>query len=197
MHAEHALQLIAEARAAYPAPPTPVVYSTTNQLPSNPTTLRETNAIDALELGARRFDFIGEKFQLADEMATGYARAQADAASSDRKQRMDVGRELSDINGVNGRIQDIKDGYSLIRDLYAQLWLRTNRPYALRPVLAHYDYTIDMWFARMDKVRSAQREWADSHTLPNAADLEIPPPAGAPAPPPGTPVAQPTTPPAK
>ena len=83
--------------------------------------------------------------QLADEMAAGYARAQADATSSDRKQRMEVGRELSDINGVNGRIQDIKDGYSLIRDLYAQLWLRTNRPYALRPVLAHYDYTIDAW----------------------------------------------------
>jgi hypothetical protein len=203
MHAEHALQLIAEARAAYPAPATPVVYSMTNQLPSNPTTLRETNAIDALELGARRFDFIGEKFQLADEMAAGYARAQADATSSDRKQRTEVGRELSDINGVNGRIQDIKDGYSLIRDLYAQLWLRTNRPYALRPVLAHYDYTIDSWLARMDKVRSAQRQWADTHTLPNAIDLEIPPapPAATPVPPvpalaaPAAPATQSTTPP--
>jgi hypothetical protein len=114
---------------------------------------------------------------------------------------MEVGRELSDINGVNGRIQDLKDGYSLIRDLYAQLWLRTNRPYALRPVLAHYDYTIDTWFARMDKVRNAQRQWTDAHTLPNAADLEIPPPplavAPVPAPAPATPVAspaQPTTP---
>ena len=200
LHAEHALQLIAEARAAYPAPATPVVYSMTNQLPSNPTSLRETNAIDALELGARRMDFIGEKFQLADEMAEGYARAQADAASSDRKQRREVGRELSDINGVNGRIQDIKDGYSLIRDLYAQLWLRTNRPYALRPVLAHYDYTIDTWLSRMDKVRSAQRQWADTNTLPGAADLEIPPPPpattpGPAAPPPATPApATPATP---
>jgi hypothetical protein len=186
MHAEHALQLIAEARAAYPAPATPVVYSMTNQLPANPTSLRETNAIDALELGARRFDFIGEKFQLADEMAAGYARAQVDASSNDRKLRMEAGRELNDINGVNGRIQDMKDGYSLIRDLYAQLWLRTNRPYALRPVLAHYDYTIDTWLARMDKVRSAQRQWTDMHTLPNPADLEIPPPPPA-APAPATP----------
>jgi hypothetical protein len=202
MHAEHALELIAQARAAYPAPPAPVVYSPTNQLPSNPTTLREENAIDALELGARRLDFIGEKFQLADEMAAGYARAQDDAASSDHKQRNEVSRELSDINGVNGRIQDIKDGYSLIRDLYQQLWLRTNRPYALRPVLVHYDYTIDIWLARMDLVRSAQRQWADTHTLPSAADLEIPPapPAPVPAPtvpPSATPPAQPTTPPAQ
>ncbi|HVG26824.1 MAG TPA: family 20 glycosylhydrolase, partial [Acidobacteriaceae bacterium] len=80
IHAEHAMQLIAEARAAYPAATSkPVVYSRTEQLPSNPTTLREADAIDALELGARRFDFIGLKFQLADEMAQGYARAQADA----------------------------------------------------------------------------------------------------------------------
>ncbi len=154
---------------------------------SFPPTLRRcasTNAIDALELGARRFDFIGEKFQLADEMAAGYARAQADATSTDRKQRNQVSRELSDINGVNGRIQDIKDGYSLIRDLYAQLWLRTNRPYALRPVLAHYDYTIDIWLARMDQVRSAQRQWGDTHTLPSASELDIPaaPPAAVPAP---------------
>jgi hypothetical protein len=119
-------------------------------------------------------------------MAAGYARAQVDASSNDRKLRMEAGRELNDINGVNGRIQDMKDGYSLIRDLYAQLWLRTNRPYALRPVLAHYDYTIDTWLARMDKVRSAQRQWTDMHTLPNPADLEIPPPPPA-APAPATP----------
>jgi hypothetical protein len=195
LHAERALDLIAQARAAYPVLAKPVIYSPTNELPSNPTALREVNAIDALELGARRFDFIGEKFQLADEMADAYARAQTDAASTDRKTRSQISRELSDINGVNGRIQDIKDGYSLIRDLYSQLWLRTNRPYALRPVLEHYDYTIGIWLTRMDKVRSAQRQWGDSHTLPGAADLEIPPPPPATvAPDAGAPATQPAAP---
>lgn len=145
-------------------------------LPSNPTSLRETDAIDALELGARRLDFMGLKFQLADEMAQGYARAQADSVSSDSKQRRQTAHELSDINGVNGRIQDIKDGYSLIRDLYQQLWLRTNRPYGLRPVLEHYDYTIGLWMARMDRVRNAQRSWQDNHVLPSAAETGIPAP---------------------
>jgi hypothetical protein len=183
LHAERALDLIAQARAAYPpATETPVVYSPTEELPSNRTSLRETNAIDALELGARRFDFIGLKFQLADEMAEGYARAQADALSTDRKTHAQVSRELSDINGVNGRIQDIKDDYSLLRDLYSQLWLRTNRPYALRPVLEHYDSTVGLWLTRMDKVRSAQRQWGDSRTLPSAADLDIPAPPPVPAP---------------
>lgn len=162
-------------------------YDPADAFPSNPTSLRETDAIDALELGARRFDFLGLKFQLADEMTQAYARAQAAAPSNDRKIRATVSRELSDINGVNGRIQDIKDGYSLLRDLYAQTWLRTNRTYALRPVLEHYDSTIGIWLARMDKVRNAQRQWADTHTLPAAAEVGIPaPPAGSNVQPVGT-----------
>ena len=85
MHAERALTLIAEARAAAPmATPSftassggAVVYNAANAYPSNPTSLRETDAIDAMELGARRMDFIGLKFQLAEEMELAYQRAYA------------------------------------------------------------------------------------------------------------------------
>lgn len=220
-HAERALTLIAQARAAYPssihrlwsgsdmldefpsssgsalkgtgfspsvsdshrqgalAPEAPTDYSPTYQLPSNPTSLREPDAIDALELGARKIDFIGLKFQLADELSIGYARAVAASTSPDKQVRASVARELSYLNGVNGRIQDIKDGYSLLRDLYSQLWLRTNRPYALRPILEHYDYTIGVWLGRMDKFRTAQRTWDNDKALPSAAET------GVPAPPPG------------
>jgi hexosaminidase len=174
LHAERALTLIAQARAAAPA--TASAAGSAEPYPSAPTTLRESDAIDALELGARRMDLIGLKFQLTDEIAQGYQRAYAMQTSTDRKQRMAVARELSDINGVNGRIQDMIDSYSLLRDLYQQAWLRSNRPYGLRPVLEHYDYTIGMWLARSERLRSAQRQWADTHTLPTAADLGIPPP---------------------
>ena len=177
LHAETALTLIAQARAAYPGQTAATIYSPTSELPSNPTTLRETDAIDALELAARRLDLIGLKFQLSDEMAQGYARAQHEALASDRKTRLMVSRELSDINGVDGRIQDIKDNYSLLRDLYSQSWLRTNRPYALRPVLEHYDYTIGLWLARVDKLRSAKRQWSNSRLLPSASEEGVPPPA--------------------
>jgi hexosaminidase len=174
LHAERALTLIAQARAA--APGVASATAATEPYPSAPTTLRESDAIDALELGARRMDLIGLKFQLSDEIAQGYQRAYAMQASTDRKQRMAVARELSDINGVNGRIQDLIDTYSLLRDLYQQAWLRSNRPYGLRPVLEHYDYTIGVWLARSERLRSAQRQWSDTHTLPPAADLGIPPP---------------------
>jgi len=181
VHAERALVLIAQARAAAPAA-APVrvgaaVYDPAESYPSAPTTLRETAAIDALELGARRMDFIGLKFQLAKEISEGYQRAYNMQHTMDKKQRMDVARELSDINGVNGRLHDIIDTYSLLRDLYEQAWYRSNRAYALRPVLEHYDYTVGLWLARSDKLRSAQRQWSDSHTLPVASDLGLPLPS--------------------
>jgi hypothetical protein len=185
LHAERALTLIAQARAAAPgaAPVSanPTAYNPVESYPSAPTTLRETAAIDALELGARRMDFIGLKFQLADEIAEGYQRAYAMQNTKDRKQRMDVSRELSDINGVNGRIEDYINTYSLLRDLFEQAWYRSNRPNGLRPMLEHYDYTIGVWEARSERLRSAQRQWSDTHTLPTAAELGLPlPPSASP-----------------
>ncbi len=195
LHAERALTLIAQARAAYPGAPSSrptgakVGYLTTEpgtSPPYNPdtplttdnaqrTTLREPDALDALELGARRIDFIGLKFQLADEIPTLYAQAQTNALSSDKKVRADVIWDLSTIRGINGRLEDIVDTYSLLRDLYAGLWLRTNRPYALRPVLEHYDSTINLWYTRIDRFHTAQRQWDDSKTLPSPTDLGLPP----------------------
>ncbi len=125
-------------------------------------------------------DFIGLKFQLAEEMELAYQRAYAGQGTTDKVKRQEVSRQLQEIDSVNGRIQDIKDTYSLIRDLYEQAWLRSNRPYALRPVLEHYDYTIGIWLGRADRVRSVKRQWSDVHTLPPASEVGIPmPPAGA------------------
>jgi hexosaminidase len=161
LYAEHALTYIAQAEAAEPY-------------------LQEQDAISAMEFGARRIDFLGLKFQLADEMADEYARAQATAlivpSGEEPRPRPSTPALLSDINGVNGRLQDIIDTYSQLRDMYAQQWEKTYRPYGLRPVLEHYDYTIAQWYARVDKVRSAQRQWHESRTLPPASDLGIPPP---------------------
>jgi hypothetical protein len=190
LHAEAALTLIAQARAAAG----PKMDSTSsaaspsdNEAGASSTAydaakygaatsnLREPDAVDAMELGARRMDFIALKFQLADEMAAGYARALAASASTDRKTRASVSRELSDLNGVNGRIQDLRNGTTLLRDLYESAWLRSNRPYWLRNILEQYDYATQIWLARANKVRSAQRQWTESKSLPPAQELGIPP----------------------
>jgi hypothetical protein len=132
-----------------------------------------------MEFGARRIDFLCLKFQLADEMIAGYAQAQArlaavNASPGAKHPGASTPSLMSDINGTNGRLQDLTWGYSQLRDLFAQTWLRTNKPYALRPVLAHYDSAIALWQSRIDKFRTAQRQYSDTRTLPSAADAGLP-----------------------
>jgi hexosaminidase len=157
LHAERAITLVAQARNANP-------------------NLRETDALDALELGSRRMDLIGLKFQIADEIAISYANAFALQGSKKKEDREEVSRSLGDINSVNGKLQDLRNNYSLMRDLYEAAWLKSYRPYFLRNNLERYDLTIQTWLQRIDKLRTAQRQWANSQSIPSAADLGIPPP---------------------
>ena len=177
LYAERALTYIAQAKAREPG-------------------LREGDAISAMEFGARRIDFLGLKFQLADEMADGYAQALTQATpqvlvpGSQPKFRPSVSALLSDINGVNGRLQDLIDGYSQLREMFAEQWVKTYRPYGLRPVLERYDYTIAEWYARVDKVRAAQRQWSETRTLMSGGDVGVPVVVSAPV---VAPVATPAT----
>lgn len=159
LHAEKAIVLIAQARAQNPS-------------------LRETDALDALDYGARRIDFLGLNFQLSDEMIHSYAQAQATLAAGQwKKARPGVASLLSDLNNVaNGRLQDMTYGYSQLRQMYQDQWLRAYRPANLQPVLERFDYTIQRWIARIDAVKGAQKQWAEQHTLPDAATLGIPAP---------------------
>jgi hypothetical protein len=148
--AEDALVLLAEARRREPE-------------------LREPDALDALELGARKADFLVMKFQFADEVARLYARAR-DSAGTRASRNL-----LIDASSMNGRLQDLRDGYALLRDLYEQAWRRENRPYWLGNVLARYDGAIQLWIARADRLDAARREAATTHRLPPPEALGIPP----------------------
>ncbi len=151
LDAERALTLIAEARRLGP--------------------LREADAIDAMELGARRMDFIAFKFQTASDIAEGYLRLYQN--QNDPEVRKHLSRDLWNLSGVNGRCQDLRDGYGYIRDLYKQAWLKENRPYWLDNVLAQYDMAMQLWIARADKIRAARQQWMTEHTLPSPESLGI------------------------
>jgi hypothetical protein len=127
----------------------------------------ERDALDAVALGARRIDFIGMKFQFADDIVQMYARASDTTTKS-------IGRDLSDITGSNGRLQDLRDGYSLIRDEYEKAWLRENRPYWIHNVLARYDLAIQLWIGRADRISQSRQQWNRTRRLKPAADIGVP-----------------------
>jgi hexosaminidase len=157
LHAEKAITLLAEARAA--------ARSEHREL-ANP------EALDALELGARRIDFVGLKFQNADECVSLYN--QALAIAGDKSRADEVGNMLETIGSNNGRLQDIRDGYALLGGLFRQAWLRVNRPYWLENNEARYERATQLWIDRGERWGLVEDQWFDKHTLPSSAEAGLP-----------------------
>lgn len=133
--------------------------------------VRERDALEAMEVGARRMDLIGMKFQLADEIVLAYAKAAAAAADSTKGSPFS---HLVEISAANGRMQDLRDAYTLARELYEQAWLRENKPYWLYNVLNRFDLTTQLWLDRAQRAIDARRTWTRTRRLVSAADLGIP-----------------------
>jgi hypothetical protein len=156
LHAERAIALIAEARSA---------AKLDNRTLENP------EALDALELGARRIDFVGLKFQAADESVALYNQARAMAA--DKSRRDEVEAKLSAIGSNNGLLEDMRDGYTLLGGLYRQAWLRDNRPYWLENNQARYDRAAQLWIGRGDRWSVVLEQWWNTHTLAPPAEVGL------------------------
>lgn len=157
LHAERAIVLLEQAR----------------QKNAN---LAEPDALDAMDLGARRLDFIGLKFELAQEIAAAYARAvaqQHDKAHADTTNNL-----LSEISDPNGKCQDLRDGYSALKGEYSRVWLGENRPYWLDNVTVRYDLAIELWQRRADQFAEGIRAWHNGHDLPSATAVGLPAAAG-------------------
>lgn len=150
-HAENAITLVKEARVAGH--------------------LREPEALDALELGARRIDFIGMKFQFADEIARSYADAYAQRSVTPHSRSSS---DLIDISNANGRCQDLRDGYTLTRELFRAAWLRDNRPYWLENVLAEYDLGTQLWISRARHFDALRAQWQKTRLLPPPEEIGVP-----------------------
>ena len=156
MDAERAITLLAQARAA---------------AKDAGGILENQEALDALELGARRIDFIGYKFQIAADCGTLYG--QALAMAGDKNHWDDVSEKLYSISSNNGRLQDIRDGYSQLGELYRQAWLRDNRPYWLANNMAHYDRETQMWIGRGEQWQMVIHRWHTTHALPPATEVGL------------------------
>lgn len=150
LDAEQAITLLAQARAA---------------AKSDGRTLENQEALDALELGARRIDFIGLKFQAADDCVKSYAAAQALAATGDKTKWDEVANLLGTVASNNGRMEDIRDGYALIGQLYKEAWLRDNRPYWLANDMARFDSATQLWSNRGTQWEMVMENWWETHTL--------------------------------
>ena len=158
LHAEKAIVLIAEVRREN-------------------SKLKEADALTAMDLGARRLDLIGMKFQFAQELVDGYAQAvaaQHDPARQDKEHREETRNTLDEVSSMNGRCQDLRDAYSATKGEYIQVWQRENRPYWLNNVTVRYDMRIEQWQRRGERFLDAIQNYDDGKDLPSAASLGMP-----------------------
>jgi hexosaminidase len=131
--------------------------------------LRERTALDAMELGARRMDWIGAKFQFADEIAYAFARADSMGRAGTASWV-----DLAELSGINGRLQDMRDGYVLSRELFERSWRAENRPYWMQNQLARYDAEIITWVQRINAMDRARRRFARDRRMPTPEEIGIP-----------------------
>jgi len=157
VHAENAIVLLAQAR-------------------QENAKLLEPDALTAMDLGARRLDLIGLKFELAQEIFTAYGKAFEQ--QHDKSQDKITSLLLEEISSDNGRCQDLRDTFSAARGEYSQVWLSENRPYWLNNVTVRYDLEIQQWQQRANEFEAATRSWENGQGLPPAGSLGMPAPAG-------------------
>ena len=153
MRAEEAIELILKARQDDPS-------------------LRNSDALEAMEMGARRLDFIGLKFELAQQIAVDYAYVYAH--QNDRDNRTQLHNLLDEISSMFGRCQDLRDGYTALKDSYSKVWLGENQPYWLGNVTVRYDLRVQLWQQRGEVLRSVVDDFENHRTLPTPASLGLP-----------------------
>jgi hexosaminidase len=155
--AESALVLVAQARRE---------LSGRNGAPA----LREMDALEAVEMGARRLDFIGMKFQFADEIVKHYQAALDSVAKGTNPTQ-----ELVEISSqINSRTQDLRDGYVLGRELYERSWKAENRPYWMGNVTNRYDIGAQTWIKRIDQFNQARALYNRTKKLPTMEEMGLP-----------------------
>lgn len=153
IHAENAIVLVAQAREANPG-------------------LLEQQALEALDLGARRFDLIGQKSEYYEETSTLYN--QIRATQHDKAIEDENSNKAESITSMNGKLEDIRDAYTLIRDEYRQVWLSENTSYWLGNVMVRYDIAIETWQKRGEQFEEIFHHAERGIELPSPETLGMP-----------------------
>jgi hexosaminidase len=137
---------------------------------------RNADTLDDLEFAALKMDALGMRYQFAQEISNLYARAVIHQKDS---QHPIAGNELAEIESTNGRLDDMRDYTTRLRELYKQLWLRENLPGWLPNILQRYDSDSQMLLGLGRQFRSLRYLHYSGKPLPPADSLGLLPPTDA------------------
>lgn len=137
---------------------------------------RNQDTLPYLEFAALKIDALAMRYEFAQEISQLYASALAH--EHDKNQDLS-GNELGEIESTNGRLDDLRDYTTRLRELYRELWLSENLPDWLPNVLQRYDRNSAMWQDLIAKFARIQDEHGKGKPLPPANSLGLAPVAAA------------------
>jgi hexosaminidase len=131
---------------------------------------RNADTLQDYQLAALRLDALGMRYQFAQEISERYATALAHQNDRDKKL---FNNALADIQSTNGRLQDLRDYTTRLRELYQQRWLSENLPGWLPNVWQLYDRDSQMWQGLIVKFSTIRSEFRQGQPLPSAESLGL------------------------
>jgi hexosaminidase len=117
------------------------------------------NAAFVIFLAARRYDALGRKFQIGDEVRAMYADAVAHAQS-------DSSTTLRDLEWCRYWMWELRDSYEELAPLYARAWRYESRDGHLSSNLERYHLAAQQAIERADAIYRVTQSYLRSKTLP-------------------------------
>ncbi|HEX7956384.1 MAG TPA: family 20 glycosylhydrolase, partial [Pyrinomonadaceae bacterium] len=131
---------------------------------------RNAQALDSMRLAARRFDHLGRRAQVIQQLSRDYWDAYLNLG--DRRRVRGLRRYFGP---VYNSLREMAEELTELREAYRAQWLRENRPYWLASVLARYDFAAARWLSRSKQLEEALREYDRTSTLPAPGELGLGP----------------------
>jgi hypothetical protein len=131
---------------------------------------RNAQALDSMRLAARRFDHMGRRAQVLEQLSRDYWDAYLNLGDRRRVRRL---RTYS--GAVYNSLREMAEELTELREAYRAQWLRENRPYWLASVLARYDFAAARWLTRSKQLEEALREYDRTSTLPAPGEFGLGP----------------------
>lgn len=142
---------------------------------------RHPDVLQDLALAALKIDALGMRYEFMQEISDLYAAALAGQQGPGQRRRHAFA-DLSQIESTNGRLEDLRDYTTRLRELYRERWLAENLPTWLPNMLQLYDRNSQLWQDKIAQFQELQRRLSQSQPLPSAESLGLLPPSASPSP---------------
>jgi hypothetical protein len=137
-----------------------VIYREGGKAQENQATLGD------MTLAAWRWDMLGMKAEFTQEINQFYWDAFLNPTDANR-----VDQDLWEIEGINARLEDLRDATTRLREMYRKAWLREYEPFWLDNVLIRYDVLALEFQKKIEEVQESRRQYAVTKTLTAPRDL--------------------------